>query len=120
MAVLEGEQTTVADFDPGAHEAVRGEPVPPDDIQVTGTGQLDLFAANGKRPSRATLSVSVPKVALQAGTAFAKGETVVLQLVAVINGEGTVDKLDKATGIAVEAVAEFKARVTDVRLVTDG
>jgi hypothetical protein len=119
---LEGQQTNLADFtgDPD-HAPAEPEhtPPPPDELVVTGTGQLEMFQANGKRPSRATLSVSIPKIALQHGTAFEKGETVVLQVVAVVTKEGAVDKLDKATGVALEAVAEFGAKVTDVRVVAE-
>lgn len=116
MAVVEEAQMEVGDFvetDP----PVQPEP-PLDEVVVNGTGQLSM-AVGGKQPSRATLSLAGGKVSLAPGQGFTKGETVVLEVVAVITGDHADDKLDRATGVALECVRAFKAKVTDVRLRED-
>lgn len=94
-------------------------PPPLDEIRVAGTTQLGLFDAGGKKPTSASMRLTGGKVGLIDGQAFRKGDTVVLEIVAVVDSVKLQDKKDGNTGIVVSCEQQHTARVTDVRIVED-
>lgn len=98
-------------------EKPRDEPAPPiEELRVDGTTQLGMFDAGGKRPGAGTLSLTGGKVTVGDGKGFKKGETIVLEVVAVVREVAQKDKVDKDTGIVTECAQKHVAQITDVRI----
>jgi hypothetical protein len=102
--VLDGQEQT---DDPG--EAPAG-------MVVQGTGQLS-FDVGGKSPTGASLSLTGGKVELEGQ--FAKGETVVLRVEAVVHDVGFKDTVDSKTGQVVGCERRQKARIVSVTRVEE-
>ena len=101
----------------GAGEAPgSNEPdLPPlDEIALKGTAQLSIFDMGGKIPDSSSLKFTGGKVALADATAFRKGETVVVRVVAVVNSISQKDKHDAQTGQVVSCEQRHEARITDM------
>lgn len=92
---------------------------PIDELRLPGTAQLGFFDAGGKKPGSASLRLTGGKVSLVDGQAFKKGETIVLQIVAVVDSVKLQDKKDSATGMVVSCEQQHTARVSDIRIVED-
>lgn len=97
-------------------EAPGSEPdLPPlDEITLKGTAQLSIFDMGGKIPDSSSLKFTGGKVALADATAFKKGETVVVRVVAVVNSVSQKDKHDAQTGQVVSCEQRHEARITDM------
>lgn len=104
---------------PGQRDLEGGEvPVAPlDEIQVKGSTQLGLHSLGGKAPTSGTLTLTGTKLKLEHGQAFNKGDTVVLQIVAVVNDAGQKDQTDKATGIVMACEQYHKAYISDAQVI---
>lgn len=107
---------TQAEVPPETPADTPADPDPPalDDIIVPGTAQLSMFNMGGKLPQSSTLKFTGGKVALQEGTAFKKGETVVVRIVAVVNEVTQKDAHDAQTGQVVSCEQRHSARITDM------
>lgn len=109
---IEGQQTIDGDevqVDP------HGPPL--DTIVVDGTVQLGLREVGGKAPLGATISLSGAKADIETGRTFDKGQVLVFQVAAVVDGVAQKDKTDKKTGLVMECAERVSARVTDMRLI---
>ena len=96
---------------PGSNEPA----LPPlDEIALKGTAQLSIFDMGGKIPDSSSLKFTGGKVALADATAFKKGETVVVRVVAVVNSISQKDKHDAQTGQVVSCEQRHEARITDM------
>ena len=87
---------------------------PLDEITLKGTAQLSIFDMGGKIPDSSSLKFTGGKVALADATAFKKGETVVVRVVAVVNSVSQKDKHDAQTGQVVSCEQRHEARITDM------
>lgn len=87
---------------------------PLDEITLKGTAQLSIFDMGGKIPDSSSLKFTGGKVALADATAFKKGETVVVRVVAVVNSVKQKDKHDAQTGQVVSCEQQHEARITDM------
>lgn len=94
-----------------------GPAVPLDEIRIDGPAQLSMFDVGGKKATTGTLRLTGGKIDLVDGKAFKKGTTVVLEVVAVVNSVGQVDKHDAETGQVVSCEQRHSARITDLRIV---
>lgn len=104
-------------FDPQGGEAPgSNEPdLPPlDEITLKGTAQLSIFDMGGKLPDSSSLKFIGGKVSLADATAFKKGETVVVRVVAVVDSVTQKDKRDTQTGQVVSCEQRHEARITDM------
>ena len=86
--------------------------IAPDQLVVQGSKQMSLF--EGKAPATSLLKLKGVTVTIDG--AFAKGEVIRFTGSARIVSEGAKDKLDKDTGMVVEAVAENSAVVLDLEI----
>ena len=86
--------------------------IAPDQLVVQGSKQMSLF--EGKAPATSLLKLKGVTVTIDG--AFAKGEVIRFTGSARIVSEGAHDKLDKDTGMVVEAVAENSAVVLDLEI----
>src|SRR4051812_33487453 len=97
--------------------APEGGAPPIEDLRVDGTTQLGLFDAGGKRPTSASMKLAGGKIALVDGRAFKKGDTIRLEITAVVNDVGQKDTADKATGQVVSCEQRHVARIVDLRVI---
>lgn len=95
-------------------DAGGGDAPPVDELKVTAT-QLQFPSMGGKKPTGSTFKLTGGKVDLGT-TCFKKGETVVLEVICVVNNVGQVDKHDVQTGIPVSCEQRHSARVVDIRV----
>lgn len=110
IAPTRGQQTT------GGTE-VAEDPLPPlAELVLDGTTQLGLFDAGGKQPTSATVRLTGRRIELADGRGFRKGETVRLQVTAVIDRVSLKDTRDAETGIVVACEQAHEARIVDIRL----
>src|SRR3954462_5553806 len=104
------------EFEQEAGQAVTPAPMPdhtepqqaPDDLRVDGTVQLGLFETGGKHATSSTLRLTGGKIDLVDGRAFKKGDTVKLEVVAVVGFIGQQDKVDAQTGQVVSCEQQHK------------
>lgn len=73
-----------------------------------------MFNLGGKRPQTATLTLAGGKIDVDG--AFEKGETLVLEVVCVVNKVAQKDKHDTSTGQVVSCEQQHTARITDLRV----
>lgn len=101
------------EFPPGTAADPEQE-APLDEIVVSGTAQLSMFDLGGKKADSSSLKFTGGKVKLADGTAFKKGETVVVRVVAVVNSVTQKDEHDVQTGQVVSCEQRHEARITDM------
>lgn len=86
------------------------------DPQIEGSTQLSFFKAGGKSPDSATLKLTGGAIDLAHGTGFKKGDTIRLEVYAVVREVGQRDKEDAKTGHVVSCKQKHEARITDLRI----
>lgn len=106
------------EFETTMSEAPLVDPDPPlDEVEVSGTSQLGLFDAGGKKPKTSSLKLSGGAIKIVDGEAFKKGDTIKLEVIAVVRAVAQVDTADKATQQVVSSEQKHTALITDVRIV---
>lgn len=87
-----------------------------DEIRVKGTTQLGLFEAGGKQPTSSSLTLTGGKFDLMDGQAFHKGDTVVLQVVCVVDTVTLKDKTDRKVGVVTACEQQHRAYISDAQV----
>lgn len=117
MAVQEAPPLIDGQQDLEGNEA-QAQPLPPlDEVRVKGSTQLGLFSAGGKAPTSSSLRLTGGKFDLMDGQAFKKGDTVVLQVVCVVDTVTQRDKTDRKVGVVVSCEQQHAAYISDAQVI---
>jgi hypothetical protein len=88
---------------------------PTSELVISAGGQLTLNVGGGKQPTTSTLRLVGGKIEVDGQ--FAKGETIVVRIEAVVNEIGFKDQEDSKTGQVVGCERRHRARITGVAVV---
>jgi hypothetical protein len=94
--------------------AVSSSGLPPDEMRVNGSAQLTDFKVFGKKPTTSSFVLTGGKTLVDG--AFKKGETVRVEGLALVCGEGADDTLDSETKQAVSCERKQRARFLDLKV----
>jgi len=94
--------------------------LPPAEIKVDGTTQLELFDFGGKRPTSSKLRLAGGSVDVLDGRAFRKGDTIMFRGTAIVGAVSQQDKRDSSTGQVVSCEQKHIALITDLRIDAEG
>lgn len=97
-------------------QAADEQPQPDAGLVLRGEGTLN-WSVGGKKPNTSDLTLTGGKVDVEGQ--FAKGQTIVLRVHAVVREVAFKDKADSKTGQVTDAVRSHKARITSLSVLED-